>query len=61
MVRDKHLQKKERYHFDQRTSSKRSNATLTVVGWNNNRAIYVRFVRRWNKVERKCIEEQQPN
>ena len=42
-------------------------ATMTVVGWNNNTAVYItssesskpkRFVRRWKEVERKYIQEQ---
>ena len=57
-------------HFRQRTSSKKSSATLTVVGLNDNRAVYIasskisepkRFVRRLNKVEGKYIQEQQLN
>ena len=40
---------------------------MTVVGWNDNVAVYIAssksskpkiFVRRWKKVERKCIQEQ---
>ena len=51
-------------------SSKKSSATLTVVGWNDNRAVYIassesseskRFVRRWNKAAQKYNQEQQPN
>ena len=62
--------KKECGHFRQRTSSKKSSATLTVVGLNDNRAVYIasskfsepkRFVRRLNKVEGKYIQEQQSN
>ena len=49
--------------------AKKGRATLTVVDWNDNREVYIassessepkRFVRRWNKVERKYIQEQQP-
>ena len=62
--------KKECGHFGQRTSSKKSSANLTVVGLNDNRAVYIasskfsepkRFVRRLNKVEGKYIQEQQSN
>ena len=74
IIGGKQLQKKERYDFEQRTSGKKGSAFLTVVGWDNNRAAYreayivsskssvpKRFVRRWNKVERKYIQEKQPN
>ena len=53
--------------FEQRTSSKKSSANLTVLGWNDNRAVYIvssksfeskRFVQRLNKVERKYVQEQ---
>ena len=49
---------------------KKTKATLTVVGCSCNRAVYIasskssepkRFARRLNKVERKYIQEQQPN
>ena len=40
IIGGKQLQKKERYHFEQRTSSKKGSATLTVVGWDNNRGAY---------------------
>ena len=62
--------KKECGHFRQRTSSKKSSATLTVVGLNDKRAVYIasfkfsepkRFVRRLNRVEGKYIQEQQLN
>ena len=62
--------KKEHYHFEQRTSGKKSSVTLTVAGYDDNRAVYIafsescepnRFVCCWNKVERKYIQEQQPN
>ena len=52
------------------TSSKKSSATLTVVGLNDKRAAYIasskfsepkRFVRRLNKFEGKYIQEQQLN
>ena len=48
----------------------KSSLTLTVVGWNNNSAIYIassescepkRFVWCWKKVEIKYIQEQRPN
>ena len=48
---------------------RKCSATLTVVGWNDNMAVYIassdsskpkRFVRRWKKVERKYIQEQWP-
>ena len=60
-------QKIECCHFEQRTSSKKSSANLTVVDWNDNRAVYIvssksfeskRFVQRLNKVERKYVQEQ---
>ena len=63
---EKQLQKEERYHFERRTSSKKLSATLTVVGWNDSREAYIassesskpkRFVLRWNKVERKYIQD----
>ena len=63
--------KKKRGHFKHRTSSKKSSATLTVVDWNVITAVYIasnclssehkRFVQRWNKVERKYMQVQQPN
>ena len=62
--------KKKCGHFGQRTSSKKSSATLTVVGLNDKRAVYIasfkfsepkRFVRRLNRVEGKYIQEQQLN
>ena len=62
--------KKECEHFRQRKSSKKSRATLTVVGLNKNTALYIasskfserkRFVRRLNKIEGKHIQEQQLN
>ena len=66
-VGDKQPQKRECGHFEQSTSSKKSSATLTVVGLNDIRAVYIasskfsepkRFVRRLNKVERKYTQEQ---
>ena len=59
--------KKECGHFRQRKSSKKNTATLTVVGLNDNRAIYIasskfsepkRFGPRLNKVDGKYIQEQ---
>ena len=71
IIGGKQLQKKKkRYHFEQRTSSKKGSATSTVVGWNNDREVYIvssessevkRFVRSWNKVGTKYIQEKQPN
>ena len=64
----KQLEKQERYHFEQRTSSKKGSATLTVVGWNNKREFYIvcsedsepkRIVQHWNKGEIKYIQEKQ--
>ena len=61
IIGDKQLQKKEIDLSKQRTSSKKSSVTLTMVGWNDNSAIYIasfescerkRFVWRWNKVEK---------
>ena len=57
-------------YFEQRTSSKKSSANLTVVGLNDNREVGIasskfsepkRFVWRLIKVEEKNIKEQQPN
>ena len=62
--------KKERGYFEQRTPSKKSSTTLTVVDWNNKRAVYIApsksskpegLVRYLNKVERKYIQEHQRN
>ena len=63
----------KRFHFKQHKSSKKkkkkSSETLTIVGRNDNRAVYIasskpsepnRFFRRLNKVERKYIQKQQP-
>ena len=70
IIGGKQLQKKERYYFEQGTSSKKGSATSTMVGWNNNREVYLvsskssepkRFVRSWNKVGTKYIQEKQPN
>ena len=58
------------YHMLQRTSGKKSSVTLTVAGYDDSRAVYIafsescepnRFVCCWNKIERKYIQEQQPN
>ena len=53
------------------TTTNRNTANLTVVGWHDNMAVYIisnclgsqpsRSVRRWNKVERKYIQAEQPN
>ena len=72
IIGGKQLQKKKkkRYQFEQRTSSKKGSATSTVVGWNNDREVYIvspkssepkRFVRSWSKVGTKYIQEKQPN
>ena len=62
--------KKECRNFEQRISSKKSSPNMTVVGFNNNRAMCIasskffepkRFVWRLNKVGEKYIQEQQPN
>ena len=64
------LQKKERGHFEQHTSSKKSRVTLTVIGYNGSSVIYIassescepkRFVWCWKKVEKQYTQEQQPN
>ena len=70
-IGDKQPQKqKECGHFEQSTSSKKSSATLTVVGLNDIRAVYIassklsdpkRFVQHLNKVKEKYIQKQQPN
>ena len=61
-----HSRKKNCGHFEERTSRKKSNANLTVVGWNDKRSVYMasskssepkRFVRRLNKVETKYNQE----
>ena len=52
------------------THQAKHSATLTVVSWNYRRMVYIvssesfepkRFVQCCNKIERKCIQEQQPN
>ena len=57
IIRDKHMQK---------SIKQKSIVTLTVFGWNNSSAIYIAssescetntFVRCWNKVEKKYIQE----
>ena len=62
--------KKECDHFEQRTSSKKSSATLTVVCLNGNMVVYIasskfsetkRFVRCLNKNEGNYIQEQSSN
>ena len=67
---NKQPQKKVCGHFGQCTPSKKNSATLTVVGLNDNRAVYIasstfsepkRFVRCLNKVDGKYIQEQQVN
>ena len=68
IIGHKQLQKKtkELDHLEQNISSKKSSATLTVVGCSCNRAVYIasskssepkRFARRLNKVERKYIQD----
>ena len=56
--------------LDRAHQAKKNSATLTVVGLNDNREVYIasskfsepkRFVRCMNKVERKYIEKQQLN
>ena len=70
IIGKKQLQKTERDHFEQCTSTKKSSTTLTVVGFTNRRTVFIAFfassepkrsVRRWNEIERKRIQEQQPN
>ena len=51
--------KKERGHFKQHTSNKKSSETLTMVSSKSSEP--KRFIRRWNKFERKYIQKQQPN
>ena len=50
--------------------AKKSSVTLAVFSQHNSKAVYIassesckpkRFSRCWDKVERKCIQEQQPN
>ena len=50
IIGDKQLQNKESSHFEQCTSSQKVELCQPK-----------RFVRCWNKVERKYIQEQQPN
>ena len=66
-IGNKELLKKERGHFEQRTSSKKK---LCNFDLNDSSAVYIafsescepkRFVWCGNKVERKYIQEQQPN
>ena len=67
---NKDLEKKERGHVEQVTAEQDS-TTITVVGWNDNRAVYIasnclsskptRNVQRWSKIERKYIQVLQPN
>ena len=62
----KQLQKNKCWPLWTDTLSKKSSATLTVVGWNDNRVVYIAssessepkgHVRRLNKVERKYSQE----
>ena len=63
--------KKEYGNLEQRTSSKKSSVTLLrVVGQNDSIAIYIAssescepkiIVRCWKKVEKRYVQEQQPN
>ena len=62
--------KKKCSHFEQRTSSQKRSLSLTVVGWNDSRAVYIassksseskRSIWSLSKVERKYIQQQQPN
>ena len=60
---------KEYGHFEQSSSIKKSSVSLTVVGLNDNRGVYIaykfyepkRFVRCLKKIQGKYIQEQQPN
>ena len=70
IVGNKQPEKKECDHFEQRTSSKKSSATLTVVCLNGNMVVYIasskfsetkRFVRCLNKNEGNYIQEQSSN
>jgi len=68
---DKELAKQPRGHVDQRKSTNRGVGKITVIGWNDNRAVYIasnclssqpsKTVRRWNKIDRKYIQVTQPN
>ena len=65
--------KKGTWSFKQRTSNnnnKKKKPSKFVSTWNNNRVVYIaspkyseskRFARSLNKVERKYIQEKQPN
>ena len=62
--------KRDRGHFEKTHIKQKSSLTLTVVGWNDNSAIYIassescepkRLVWCWKKVEIKYIQEQRPN
>ena len=68
---DKHLENQARGYTEQKPSTNKSSKKITVVGWNDNRAVYLasnclssdpaKSVCRWKKVERKYIEVKQPN
>ena len=71
IIGDKQLQKKERGHFEQR-SAHQAKTLCNLCGWLERQQGALdgffwilltkqKFVRRWNKVERKYIQEQQPN
>ena len=70
IIGDKQPQKRNVDTLDRAHQAKKNSATLTVVGLNDNREVYIasskfsepkRFVRCMNKVERKYIEKQQLN
>ena len=68
---DKHLENQARGYTEQKPSTNKSSKKITVVGWNDNCAVYLasnclssdpaKSVCRWTKVERKYIEVKQPN
>ena len=69
IIGDKQLQKKRTWPLWTAHTRQKSSVTLTVVCSNDSSVVYVassescepkRFVRCWNKVKRKYIQEQQP-
>ena len=62
--------KKETQPLGTAQIKQKRSATLTVVGWNDNMAVYIAsckssepksFIWHWNRFERRYIQEQQPN
>ena len=71
IITDKNHEKKARGYTEQKTSTNRSSKKITIVGWNDNCAVYLtsnclssdpaKSIRRWSKVERKYIQVNQTN